>query len=260
MMANIANNQYRRLIVEGLGDAAAYQKTRNYDNSAYFQIQDRITDALKDHDAREDPARPLVFVGHSLGCHIISSYVWDINRLKQMSDEEVAKWDNPYVDELARDLKGASSFRRLDTFCGFVTLGSNMPLFTFTFGPDKVYPITRYPDMTRKPAFPGTKLSDSMAARAKWLNFYSRNDILGYPLKPLNTAYNQEQRLTDREVVSEGHLRSRLLPSSLNAVAAHVGYWTDSTVIRETAQLIADIIVAEDHPSAGAAAEQSPSG
>jgi hypothetical protein len=124
-------------------------------------------------------------------------------------------------------------------------------LFTLTFGPDKVYPITRYPGPSRKPAFPGQAISPNVFQRARWLNFYSRNDILGYPLKPLNAAYNQEARLFDREVISEGYLRARLLPSALNAVKAHVGYWSNATVIRETAQLIADIITADDdHPAA----------
>jgi hypothetical protein len=242
----IVNNQYRRLVVEGLGDAAAYQKTRNRDNSAYYQIQDRVSDAIQDAEAREDPARPLVFIGHSLGCHIISSYVWDINRLKQMSDEEIARWADPIAAEFAAELRGASPFRRLGTFAGFVTMGANMPLFTFTFGPDKVYPITRYPDASRRPAFPGTDLSDRMREKALWLNFYSRNDILGYPLKPLNKAYAEEVRLADRHVYAEGYLRAKLLPSALNVVRSHSGYWTNRAVIRDTARLIADLIVCED--------------
>jgi hypothetical protein len=70
---NIIDNQYRRLVVEGLGDAAAYQKTWRRENSAYFQIQDRITEALREFEPKEDPLPPLIFVGHSLGCNIISS-------------------------------------------------------------------------------------------------------------------------------------------------------------------------------------------
>lgn len=246
VVGGIVNNQYRRLVVEGLGDAAAYQKTRSRDNSAYFQIQDRVTDAIQDAESREDPTRPLVFIGHSLGCHIISSYAWDINRLKQLSDEEIEKWGDPIAAEFAADLKGASAFRRLGTFAGFVTMGANMPLFTFTFGPDKVYPITRYPDARRRPAFPGSDLSDRVSEKSRWLNFYSRNDILGYPLKPLNAAYNQEARLTDRHVYAEGYLRAKLLPSALNVVRSHSGYWTNRAVIRDTARLISELMLAED--------------
>jgi len=246
--AKIVDNQYRRLVVEGLGDAAAYQKTRNRENSAYFQIQHRITQTLKEIDSAEDPSRPLVFIGHSLGCHIISSYAWDTSRLAQMSDEEVARWDDAAVLELVSELRQCTPFCRLGTFAGFITIGTNMPLFTFTFGPDRVFPITRSRDAGLSPAFPGAALSPRQLAKARWLNFYSRNEILGYPLKPLNTAYYEEERLTDIEVYSEGYLRAKLLPPVINATRAHLGYWTNPTVVHRSAELIADIISAEDDP------------
>ena len=244
--ADIVDNQYRRLVVEGLGDAAAYQKTRTRANSAYYQIQDRITDALRDADSREDPERPLVFIGHSLGCHIISSYVWDTNRLKQLTQQELMDWDDPELTARAAELADASPYRRLDTFAGFVTMGSNMPLFTFTFGPDKVYPISRSPAEGRSAGFPGGRISQNVLAKAKWLNFYSRNDILGYPLKPLNTAYNQESRLIDVKVTSEGRFRAQWFPPSMNIIKAHTGYWRDPTVVSQTAQLVVDVITADD--------------
>ncbi len=68
-------NKWRGLVVQGLGDAAAYQKTRSYQNSAYYQIQSDIRAVLDELDSQQLPDRPLVFVGHSLGCHIISSFV-----------------------------------------------------------------------------------------------------------------------------------------------------------------------------------------
>jgi hypothetical protein len=242
----MVDSPYRRLVVEGLGDAAAYQKTRKRDNSAYFAIQDRVSQALKDVDATDDPQRPLIFICHSLGCHIASSYAWDINRLKEMSDEDLANWAEPETERLARELRTASPFRTLDTFAGFVTMGSNMPLFTFTFGPDRVFPITHDFKDGRQPAFPGRGLSARTLSQAQWINFYSGNDLLGYPLKPLNAAYESEGRILDREVFSEGYLRARLLPANFSVMRAHLGYWTNRTVIRETAKLIGRIMTAED--------------
>ena len=56
-------------------------------------------------------------------------------------------------------MKHATDFRRLDTLAGLVTFGSNIPLFTFTFGAARIYPLTRAPSDdaggTLKPAFPG---------------------------------------------------------------------------------------------------------
>ena len=72
VVGGIVNNQYRRLVVEGLGDAAAYQKTRNRDNSAYYQIQDRVTDAIQDAEFEGRPHeaarlhRPLAGLPHHL--------------------------------------------------------------------------------------------------------------------------------------------------------------------------------------------------
>jgi hypothetical protein len=240
--AGISNSVYRRMVVEGLGDAAAYQKTRKVEDSAYYAIQSRVRQIIKDAAAREDPHRPIVFVAHSLGCHILSSYAWDTNRLKQLSDQELTEWDEPVTAAIANDLRTATPFERLDTFAGFVTLGCNMPLFTFTFGPDRVMPITRYTTSKRAPAFPGAKLDDATKTQAKWLNFFSKSDLLGYPLKSLSKAYGEEPCLHDQAVKSEGLIRAALLPKLWNAYAAHIGYWKNATVVRHTAELIQNII------------------
>jgi len=234
----MTDNKYRRLVVEGLGDAAAYQKTRNRTNSAYYEIQERINRVLRDADSPNDPTRPLIFVAHSLGCHIVSSYLWDINRLKQLTDEEVALWSDPEVSRTVSELRSASPFRRLDTVAGIATMGSNMPLFTFTFGPDKVYPIFQEPHSGKRPAFPGACLPDDLFSAAKWLNFYSPNDLLGYPMKVLNSAYNQEERLIDVPVWSEGRMRALFWPGLFNTYRAHLGYWRNPLVVKHIAALI----------------------
>jgi hypothetical protein len=240
--ADIADSRLRRFLIEGLGDAAAYQKTRHRENSIYHNVQSRIGETLAYLDAPGREDRPLIFIGHSLGCHIISSYVWDLNQLKQLTEAEALA--EPEVKELWLKLQNATAFRRLDTFAGFVTLGNNMPLFTFTFGPERVYPITSAPpDPTGrglKPAFPGSALARPLLEQARWLNFFSKRDLLGYPLKSLNAAYQEEGRIQDICVRSES-LRSRTIPY-LSFLSAHTGYWTNRTVLSETASLIRDIV------------------
>ena len=61
------DGRFRRLVVQGLGDAAAYQKTKSFKNSAYYQIQSDVRDALEKLDSQGQPDRPLIFIGHSLG-------------------------------------------------------------------------------------------------------------------------------------------------------------------------------------------------
>lgn len=236
-MSDLRSSKIRRFVIEGLGDAAAYQKTRLQD-SAYYLIQAEIGRVLKELDGETSEPRPLIFIGHSLGCHIVSSYAWDLNKLKHRAHETAKEEDNE-VSRKLDPLKDYSPFRRLETFAGFVTLGSNMPLFTFTFGPQRVYPITHSADPSVRPAFPGAALKGRALASARWLNFYSERDVLGYPIKPLNDAYAKEPRIVDIKVRSEGWT----LPP-WNTIRAHTGYRTNGTVVKETARLIQDLIEA----------------
>jgi hypothetical protein len=237
--AGIASNRLRDLVVFGLGDAAAYQKTRDRKNSIYYLVQKRISDQLEELGGSQFRERPLIFIGHSLGCHIISSYAWDLNRLKQRSQADIAKEDKEVRDEWAK-LQEASPFCRLETFAGFVTLGNNMPMFTFTFGPESVYPITGVPpDANIKPAFPGTALAEPLLKQARWLNFYNPQDLLGFPLKPLNKTYRNESRIEDICVRSKP-TTWRSMPG-VSYFTAHSSYWTNPIVLRRTADLIRDI-------------------
>jgi hypothetical protein len=243
----------RRLVIQGLGDAAAYQKTKGIKDSAYYEIQSQISWTLDWLDSKAYPDRLLVLVGHSLGCHIISSYMWDMNKLKLMADERLAN-EHADVRDMAGMLRSAETtpFRKFDTLAGLVTLGANMPLFTFNFGPSNVYPITHRVNEEMQPAFPGRALGPRVRERARWLNFYSRNDPLGYPLKPLNPFYDAEARLPDIAVRSEGLARSMLLRGrlcALNALPAHSGYCRNAKVIKMTARLIQDLVESKEEPS-----------
>ena len=242
---DIVDNRLRRFLLGGLGDAAAYQKTRPPANSSYSEIQTCITDTLarldRDHEKKKN--RPLIFIGHSLGCHIISSYAWDLNKLKQRTQADI-QMEPLDIQQRWKELQEASKFRRLETFAGFVTLGSNMPLFTFAFARKDVRPITSAPDdscgRTLKAAFPGIALDGRILGHARWLNFFSKRDILGFPLKPLYEAFEMDPILEDVCVKSES-LRTRFVPY-WSFLSAHKGYWTNRTVIGRTANLISNII------------------
>lgn len=238
--ADIVDNHLRRFLIEGLGDAAAYQKTKHRENSMYYDVHAAIGQVLDRIDTPGRADQPIIFVGHSLGCHIISSFVWDLNKLKQRSASSIESEPDGAIREEWKALQGASPFRRLDTFAGLVTLGSNMPLFTFTFGPDRVFPITQAPPgADLKPAFPGPALPIPLYDKACWLNFYSKRDLLGFPLKPLNPAYSNEPRLHDIAVRTET-LTSRTVPY-WSHLKAHTNYWKNPTVAQRTAALIRDI-------------------
>jgi pimeloyl-ACP methyl ester carboxylesterase len=236
------HNRLRRYVIEGLGDAAAYQKTRHRQNSVYYDVQAQISAKIKSLDLPGRENCPLIFVGHSLGCHVISSFLWDLNKLTQRTEEDIKADDDADVRALWYELKDATPFRRLKTCAGIVTLGSNMPMFTFTFGPDSVYPITaRVKDSSGRmiePAFPGVALPEPLRKKARWLNFYSSRDLLGFPLKALNDDYRNAEKIHDIRVCSQ----SPWLVPYLWCVFAHTRYWTNRIVLRDTSQLIRDMI------------------
>jgi hypothetical protein len=255
--SGISENFLRKFLMQGLGDAAAYQKTRHRENSIYYQVQDAISEKIKSLDVRGREHRPLIFVGHSLGCHVISSYLWDFNKLKQRPKADLHA--DPGAVEEWEELQTASPFRRLETLAGIVTMGSNMPLFTFTFGPERVLPITIAPvgpdGRSLAPAFPGAQLPHSLSKHARWLNFFSKKDVLGFPLKPLNDEYAKSDLIEDICVRSESSIMGAV--PYLCSLSAHVGYWPNLTVLNRTAQLIRNIAEssadAEPQTSHGAA-------
>ncbi len=268
----LAPTPLHRLVVEGLGDAAAYQKTQRFKNSAYYKIQKRVRDKIAEAAGGPNDRRPLIVIAHSLGCHIMSTYAWDLHRYKAPNVEErlkqlaLGKPDDDAQTEASElydatkafisAIKTKSPFERLDTFAGFVTMGCNMPLFTFTFGPQSVFPITQTDDESQAPPFPGDALGWGAKSRARWQNYYSYNDPLGYPLKPLNDRYEKEPLLSDHAVITDGLILrqlGKLVPSwrALTANQAHQGYWTNPDVANGAARLIHGLIHSDDekpHP------------
>ncbi len=143
----------RRFVVSALGDASAYQRVDEDAKSTYGRIHTIVRDeiaALRDELGSDEA--PLVILAHSLGGHIISNYIWDIQKR------------NAIVEP------GDNDFERMRTLAGLVTFGCNIPLFTFAL--NKIVPIT-------------------LPKSAKWLNFFDPDDVLGYPLKPLSAAYRR---------------------------------------------------------------------
>lgn len=242
LQAGFKANAFHKMVIEGLGDAAAYQKTEKRANSAYYEIQARIRKTIRDAALPGYDTRPLVFISHSLGCHIVSSYAWDLHKFKDPQAALSGNLDEG-TERFLSSLATKTAFERLDTFAGFVTLGSNMPLFTFTFGPQNVFPITHAHHPQAAAPFPGPALDDHTAAIARWENYYNRHDALGYPLKPLNDAYDDEKRLKDYELGprSWGRIFGKYAMQT-----AHNSYWTDPAVARGAAGLIADIALAPE--------------
>ena len=226
----------RQFVIQGLGDAAAYTKPSDR-SGAYYEIQDRIRAKVREVESREDPDRPLVFVAHSLGCHIVSSFLWDTRKLRRLAPELRT---DPRFDTFQQDfaaLDKATPLGRLETVAGLVTFGNNMPIFAFTFQGNDIYTINR-PHRNMPPAFPGERVTGPTLDAARWVNIYSRRDPLGYPLGPLTPNYANDPRISDIPKQVESPMS---LPF-LGMIDAHTKYWRSGFVAKQAADLVKNLI------------------
>ncbi len=121
-------------------------------------------------------------------------------------------------------MTGLSDFEQLHTLAGIVTFGCNIPLFTLAF--NEAVPIT----------FPAAQLPDpgDVRTKAKWLNYYDPDDVLGYPLKAINDAYDDV--VDEDKSINVGGLFSSWNPLS------HNKYWTDNDFTKPAAEFIATFL------------------
>ncbi|MDC2889689.1 hypothetical protein [Psychrosphaera algicola] len=122
-------------------------------------------------------------------------------------------WDKQHHPDPA-----ASPFQNGKTLAGMFTLGCNIPLFSFAESDPQ--PI----------AFPGNVLSSTLKQNARWFNYFDKDDVLGYPIKVINEAYN---KVVDEDIeVDIGGLLRSWNPFS------HDVYWSDKDIINPVANYL----------------------
>lgn len=205
----------RRFIVHNLGDAIAYQ--REPERNAYTRINHIVSERIGELKTKlGDPAAPVVVLAHSLGGHIMSSYIWD------------RQHPNP---------RGDDRLEPLPTLAGMVTFGCNIPLFGLAL--NAALPIDLPGAGVTKPA---------LAAASRWLNFLDADDVLGWPLRPLyaqaEARFTASQRITFSKLedyeINAGNILERWNPAS------HDGYWTDRDFVTPAAAFLGTVLDAID--------------
>ncbi len=194
----------RRFVLGALGDASAYQKVDGGENSTYQQIHARFGEAVSTlyRQGLDAAPKPLVIMAHSLGGHIMSNYIWDMQKPGTGS--------------------GLSPFQRLHWLAGIITFGCNIPLFTFA-----------YQDIEAI-RFPPAQLSPALKSLARWNNYYDPDDILGYPLKPISASYRHT--VSKDIAINAGSILSSWNPMS------HGGYWTDDDFTAAAARQLSGLL------------------
>lgn len=189
----------RRFLVSSIADATAYRRVDDDVRSTYGRIHEIVRDGIahlfQDEDLLAGRVKPLVVLAHSLGGQIMSNYIWDIQK------------NRPIVPP------GQNRFERMRTLRGIITFGCSIPLFTFALR--RVVPI-RLPEA------------------ARWINYYDPDDVLAYPLKPINQAY---RRTVSRDVaINVGSPISSWNPAS------HTAYWTDNSFTKPVARFLSRLL------------------
>ncbi|CAN5245520.1 hypothetical protein BH24PSE2_BH24PSE2_20470 [soil metagenome] len=212
----------RRFILHSLADAVAYQVTYRPTSKDQINVYRAVHNVLRDSmrnlrrrievgDGPRAETVPLVVIAHSLGCHMITNYIYDVRHAAP-----------------SRRLK--NGFDRFETLAGMITFGCSIPIFTLaltTLDPIEfpAHNIARiFPDATQ----------DELDSVTKWLNFYDPDDVLGYPLRTVDPKYAAV--VSEDIAVNVGGLLRSWNPLS------HSEYWTDNDVTRPTAELLHKIL------------------
>jgi len=190
----------RRFLIDFAGDAIAYQPAPS-DRTAYDAIHRELAGGLARLASRAGPRAPLCVIAHSLGTVIASNYFYDLLKLR-----------NSFMHPDVRSMIHDAPLERAETLALLFTMGSPIALWSLRY-PEFGEPI-RLPLKALARHHPGLK--------ASWVNFYDADDVIGYPLRPLNAAYRDA--ITEDRPVDVGSIFTRWNPLS------HVGYWNDGKV------------------------------
>jgi hypothetical protein len=80
---------------------------------------------------------------------------------------------------------------------------------------------------------PGAALSAELRAAARWCNYYDRDDVMGFPLRPLSTSFSES-------VTEDVQLNSGNVFESWNPLSHH-GYWNEKRFLRLVASQLANV-------------------
>lgn len=186
----------REFVLFYLSDAAASEIRADDNESVYQQIHRRVLeaiDALRIRLGNQD--QPVVIIAHSLGCQVISNYIWDATH-----NGGIWKGVEP------------TAFQRLATARYMITSGCNIPLFVSALGKiEAIHPPNE---------------------NFRWFNYYDRDDVLGWPLRPLSKGFanSYEDVVTEDIEINTG-------PTPFS----HSQYWEDESFIKPVAKLISDL-------------------
>jgi len=194
----------RKLMIDTFSDASNLETSKSGPDSAYYTAQEEILRKLIRLWSDVEVDAPLIIIGESLGCQVISNYLWDAAKTPPET-ASAGVWKNlPHGVDLSDP--SLNAFVRGDTTARMITVGCNIPLFLAGRPKDAIHPI--------KP----------VRSDFKWLNLYDDDDVLGWPLQQLSRGYD--------DLVDDIEVRIGITPLT------HLGYRKNRRVVRTIAESI----------------------
>ncbi len=195
----------RQYVVSYLGDAIAYQVPPLRNQFVLDTIHQRLAKGLSELSKLAGNEAPLCIISHSLGTVICNEFFKTLQRKAHSSAAP------------------ATPLERGFTLALYYTMGSPIPIWAL-----------REQDYGEPVTIPSHQWSERYTdVPGEWINFYSPYDVLGYPLKPINAAYDQMVR-QDLKVKS-GTWFTRYTP------LAHSGYWTHPAIVETIAKQLVQL-------------------
>ena len=202
----------RKFLLYGISDAAGLEYSRTIPDSAYEISQWRIFDVMgKAYEELGQQLAPVVMVAQSLGGQVISNYIWDAH--KTLEPVQWGVWRHTHAG-LSEDDKEFRRFRSLRTL---FTTGCNIPIFVGGLAPNKIKPINK----------PNRSF--------EWKNYFDEDDVLGWPLQPLNLDGGYSTLVEDVAIDAGGFF------TSWNPLS-HTEYWTDKDFLRPLAAHLEELL------------------
>lgn len=171
----------RKAFLGAFGDAVVFESNATNTESAYYRIHNYMKSCFEsvNQQMQNYDESKLIIVAGSMAIHVLNCYIWDADKGIRIFEHSPANENN--------NLKNLSYL---------ATIGCNIPIYLSAKQPEEIVPITR-----RNSEF-------------SWDNYYDKDDVLGWPLKPLCSAY--DSLVTDYQINTGAY------------VGSHMKYWDDN--------------------------------
>jgi hypothetical protein len=216
--------ELRKFLLFGFGEAAGLENRKEERGSVYELAQGQIAHQLLVAWGGGG-AMPVMFLSHSLGCQVLSSYLYDAQRARGIvpGGKPVAGiWTD--IDAWSRGEPGLGRLLTQEekrfisggTCMAWITTGCNIPIFVAAHKQMHIKPIAR------------------PTANFRWLNIYDPDDALGWPLRPLSGDYAD---LVEDRAINAGQGMTNWLLKSWNPLS-HRLYWDDEDVLEPVSHML----------------------